>query len=737
MKPLYSPKELARIYNLIKISYSPSSYNFKDRLIENVSTGHKTELMPYVSYATEEYLCNKIESSWKTSLSTDTFGIAPVAHSKKLEEYIQLLCSEVPSPSIEPLSFFETFIKTDHLKFNSKILCKALGITPEEFVKNDVLTFLTIACYLCISTHSICADLKWTSTLMLDKFSYENLHNLQYLKDALAAKDAKGMYILNGVCNRFNIINVPIAYSINKEVGAIPFVDPDAGLVERCLSQFDPETHCELLKTLYSEAIAFGLEIAYLINTHTSTEVNSAIYSLLTIGASSDNDELTKLIYNTGVDTFVPAILLPADSEERFYTISEYIRSIEVQCTLDNICYNLAHGAYGNAYIHLPALFGAVISFAENYSLREFRVKQCAILYNYCKANGILKKEESTAEFYAGEDSELSGMLKEVLESAGVSEDSSKTKPKSKMLDLDEPDYKTSRKPSSHKDIYEDTSVSQALDGLIGNFKTDKYTYTIQDIYKYTDADKAKYEAIASHIKLVNTQLIKQIRDIKTYNSGGKYAGLRSGKLDRKALHKYKTDPNIFYQNIYKQKECDLAFGIVLDASGSMYGRGIEDGRTTMIVLHETLKALGINHSIIDHTCYNGKYYSDLRRYQCFKEDKGYTVRKNYALASITAESGNCDSGALWFMEKALLRTRNKDKICLIFSDGAPTECSGKDLVDQVRHMERNGIKVIGIGIGYPNISKYYSEYANGNNLKQMLDIVSNILKEYVLSKKE
>ena len=88
-------------------------------------------------------------------------------------------------------------------------------------------------------------------------------------------------------------------------------------------------------------------------------------------------------------------------------------------------------------------------------------------------------------------------------------------------------------------------------------------------------------------------------------------------------------------------------------------------------------------------------------------------------------------------MEKALDRVRNKDKICLIFSDGAPTECSGTELKEQVRHMEKKGIKVIGIGINFASIAKYYTDYANGRNLTDMLNIVAKILEEYVLKKKD
>jgi nitric oxide reductase activation protein len=201
-------------------------------------------------------------------------------------------------------------------------------------------------------------------------------------------------------------------------------------------------------------------------------------------------------------------------------------------------------------------------------------------------------------------------------------------------------------------------------------------------------------------------------------------------------MYRYKYDPNIFYDNSYKVLESDLAFGIVLDESGSMYGSGIENGRITMIVLHETLKALGINHSIIGHTS-QGTHHSEIYRYQAFKEDKSYSTCKNYALIKTAAKQGNCDSGALYYMEAALSRVQNKDKVCLIFSDGAPTECTGTELVDQVKHMERNGIKVIGIGINFESISKYYTEYANGRNLVDMLNIVAKILEEYVLKKKD
>jgi nitric oxide reductase activation protein len=274
----------------------------------------------------------------------------------------------------------------------------------------------------------------------------------------------------------------------------------------------------------------------------------------------------------------------------------------------------------------------------------------------------------------------------------------------------------------------------EELDKLNASFKHGMYEFNVKDIVDVSDNAKNNYNAIASKMSLLNTNLIRSIKEIKVYNSGGKNPGKKTGKIDRKNLYKYKTSKDIFFDNTYKIKECDLAFGIILDESGSMRGEGVRNGVATLIVLHETLKALNINHSIISHNSSN-YHQCHIKRFQTFKEDKPFQCDKNYAITNITGGRCNCDSGALYYMEQAFRRVKNKDKICLMFSDGEPTECSDTDLKEQIQHMEKAGIKVIGIGIDFPNIKEYYREYANGSSLKDMFDIVSNILKQYVLEK--
>lgn len=730
---MLTPKQLNAIYNRIKIRYNPSSYSFKDRLVNLTSyTARTAQTMETVDYLTESKLVGKIADFWAVPGTTPLKKFGSVVTGNWNDNFINEHCESANHDTriIEPFPYSSVVSWNDNLNVGIPCLARAFGI--KDFESTKMFEAYIALCYLLTTPKSIASDLKWISTLMPSIYSYENLHNMQYLKDALESRDTDNLYILMDSADPFNNINPPltgghkgefpnggysnIAASVTGETLSLKVIPSDSAIKSYNMLR---------LHVAYMEAVAFGLETAYMAKTYLSAKDNAMLH---TTWEHKVND-LTNLIYLKDKSVLIPALEMSDNPEERFLQISGYIQSPPVQHTIEN----MVHQAYsGNTYTSIPTTFGIVLAFAMNYSLRNIRIHQCAILYNYCKANKLLNKHDMNVE---GEVTEaFSGFMEAVTDSGAAG---TKDRKKS-MLDVDESGTSTlPPKRVLENEQHDGAQLSAMLDGLTDHFKTERYTFNIKEVYSDKEALRDKYMAIASKVKLVNTQLIKQIREIKTYNVGGKYAGLPKGKIDRKNIHKYKTDKNVFYNNTYKQKECDLAIGIVLDASGSMWGTGIENGIVTMIVLHETLKALGINHSIIDHTYYGSKYRTDIRRYQCFKEDKGYKLTKNYALADITAESGNCDSGALWFMEKALMRTKNKDKICLIFSDGAPTACSDIDLINQVRHMEKLGIKVIGIGIGFPNISKYYTDYANGNNLKEMLNITADILKEYVIMKKD
>jgi hypothetical protein len=380
---------------------------------------------------------------------------------------------------------------------------------------------------------------------------------------------------------------------------------------------------------------------------------------------------------------------------------------------------------------YVPYFMPILIDAVNEYALYQIRVKVALYLYNLAKAKGI----DKDLNMSAGEDEEAS------LEDMGLTPFSKAVSESNELLNgLEETEY-----PETTEDTKDDKSLAYKEDkfkeslSFTDNVKTllngNRYTYNVKEIPNDSRYEK-QYNDVKNTIKLITSNLIKEIKNIRTYNSGGKNSGQTVGKLDKKNLWKYKTDKNIFYNNNYKVKEMDLAFGLILDESGSMCGTKIVNGRIVMIMLHEVLQSLGINHSVIGHTA-KGNYNCIINKYYKFKEEPGYSISTPVSLASIESKWGNCDSGALYYMETLMKGIANKDKIVIIFSDGEPTECTENDLRNQVRHMEHNGIHVIGVGINFSSIKSYYPDNANGKNLTDMVNIVVSILKRYVLEKKK
>lgn len=400
------------------------------------------------------------------------------------------------------------------------------------------------------------------------------------------------------------------------------------------------------------------------------------------------------------------------DTKTRFEFYRDFMRDSDTQKWLEELS--------DNDFPLTNRMLVPFIAFAQCKALYTHRVESLRILYMYCKENNTLPQSEEDWGFESSTTAD-----RELLDAAVEQAES-------ELMNLE-----TSRKHSGDSataSIPTAASAISDLDARNGEFTMGSYEYIVEHKHITSEREKEAYDKVTSKVTLLCKDFVRKVKDIRTYNTGGKQPGMLSGKLDTKAMFRYKSSHDIFYNNTYKQLESDLAFGIVLDISGSMYGTGIENGKITMILLHEALKNLGINHAIIGHTS-DGTHNVRIEKYQSFKEEAGYNTFKNYALAGLCAQWGNCDSGALYYMHHCMRRVQNKDKIILIFSDGEPTECTALELIDEVRSIEADGIKVIGIGINFPNIARYYHDYANGRNLKDMLSIVSRILQEYILKK--
>lgn len=682
---LYTPREAVALYNRNKIKFNPSSYTLKENLILNKDLDSLAEEHIFTfAHGAEERLVETIRNSgyfFKANV-TSKIPINSVFTTKRegLAEFATI-------------KEYNLSIALDYLRDYCKIEASNL--------KGSLVMDAIVRMLIALDSDESCAKEMFWFITQLSNVPYSDLHSFNPLKKALETK-AQELPVL---CSY-----TPIQLTCNCIPDGIYSTDDTTGDIR--------------IATLY-KAYYYTLEFlwAYLRLGDTNLQ-RALVWAIENAGGGDFVSNGLYCIVNGELD--IPKEILamvgienPAD---RFAAYQEYMAKED----LNILKWAMAESQLPEYKTMNPAT-AMLISYAESCAVTHYRVNTIRILYTYCKENGLLNNEqENTIAPLEG----IAGMLAGAMSGAEDSQNKN-------LMDLDKGSKTPMPSVPSSSKYQGNDAIFEALDQLQADFKSDRYEFHVRDVRVTDDSAKPAYDTICSKVSLLNKALINRIKAIKTYNVGGKNPGMPSGKLDRKAMYRYKYDPNIFYDNSYKVLESDLAFGIILDISGSMHGKGITNGKTTMIVLHETLKALGINHSIIGHTARNGDYTCDIERYQAFREDKTYTVCKNYALVELQAQDENCDSGALYYMEKALERVKNKDKIVLIFSDGYPTACTGVDLIEQIKKMEKKGIKVIGIGIDFPSISQYYTDYANGRNLKDMLDIVSNILQEYILKKKD
>lgn len=707
---VFTPKVLMSKYITNKIRYNPKSYSFKDNLI--AATIHTNDIhINSVDYKCETLLEDLIARSYSVE------GL----HWRIHKDYaLDPTEKSVVYPRV--ITGTPCFIKRDNMYFKPENLIRYLNLSYNEYntthtdvlnednlnkllEKDELDALLQLHIALC-SAGSIVPYLAWQGS----DWNTLTLNQAIQMTPVVTALE--------------HSLKVPLVRFHESE--CVTFAPVNTKVPNVCdnwddiCSKSDNVIIEAILHNTYFKCVLYGFEVLHALYTIPNSKHIYTLEQLLL----RNTTEVSDILYNNNKGELnfatneIKDIVFTNDSEERFNKIVKYIEN--------NYIYESVKRCVTYTSM-VPEWLLETIGFCNEYAIWVNRVKYLSIIYKFCLDNKILDKfkEEQPYAYSA-----LTSDLEELRETMEMDVTNS-------LMDLDLGDsysnVDTSENDSTTPDFKsKHTPTAEALDKIKASYTDDKYRFDVEDVVD--TKVNTRYENIANHTYLLNKTLINRIKDIKVYNTGGKNPGKSKGKLDRKALYKYKTTKDIFYDNTYKVKESDLAFGIILDVSGSMHGKGIENGVATMIILHETLKALGINHAIITHTS-DGRYHSNIRRYQAFREDKTYSTLKNYALANIKSYYGNCDSGALYYMEQAFKRVKNKDKICLIFSDGEPTECTDTDLKEQVRSMERKGIKVIGIGIDYDNIREYYSDYANGKNLSEMFTIVSEILKQYVLEK--
>lgn len=613
------------------------------------------------------------------------------------------------------------FVDWNHLRVNEQDLIRLVGNGLSIHDPNVCAKTIYDEYLLALETWHLCVNQK--DSLIPNLFylgteyhnmSLEDLDDIKFARDLLSKKIA--------CCLPNN--SIPVDYG-NPVESFFYFSDMYIPSGNKSLNK-DVEYHFRL-GFMYS--LIYGFELMYYFK-DLSDVLKEQITKLLKINYE-DSSLLARYLFK--IDSSIDEIVIDSRLSACFDT-NNIQRFTYYKAYLEDILRDsdISKEIWCNpALFSIPNIFGRMVLGAHHHAYKMNRLKLITLYYTEARNTGVLNQAGEEAASFAEAFADLGSML-----GGGTSLDEEDNSLGSLIPDFSKASSLSKSDDGPAVADYSEKNISlDIMDALKKDLDKSMYEFDIQYV-KPDDGYKAAYMQVVENTRMIAHNLVRQIKEIKTYNVGGKNNGLTTGKLDKKNLHKYKHDQRIFYNNTYKVKEMDLAFGCILDESGSMSGSKVANGRIVMVLLHTVLNSLGINHSIIGHSGHYN-HQSDIYKYYQFKEEKGYTLRTPYHIMSADARSCNCDSGALYYMESVMKHVRNKDKIVIIFSDGQPTECTDAELRDQVKRMEKHGIHVIGVGINFESIKEYYPDNANGRNLQEMVDIVVKILKRYVLEKED
>lgn len=712
-------KTLDRLYVQAKISASPYDYSLKDRIVLEPSG---------LTYAAVTNMFNQGNISEHNLVEKLGMSCLDIANDE-LRASVYPLRSKKPFPNLD---WDNDYNASDTLR---TLMCSNTGVMYKHnnmiinesayarIAKDHGVNAATALLGLYVrmySPTSLTPQLALTLLKSTEGLDLDAVSNLAFVRESL---DKGAHYVPDvGLTKLCGQTLAQIFY-----MGCVDVNDPSSEIY--LAKQTMCHAYSEILRQNAIETAMFLCEIYRAFNSMSVPE-REALAPLLALESSY---AFLDLKYDVDSATYTSAefdAISKLTAEERFEAIPKYA---EEQLRKN---FPQAYSWDGNdilRYMQSCNVQGSVIARICHdlhcKAWEDFRVKNFALMLQMCKEKGVDISDMQAPMDYDGS-------------SCGVGVDGGGSLADAATRDFGSMHMGTKYSPDEQASPGDVGGKSQAgtppqLETMSNLLKAcdPKYGISVENVVNnrgYKDA----YLKLLDPIENITKELTKQIREIKTYNFGGKNAGKSRGKLDPHTMCRYKTDPNIFYDTTYKIREMDLAFGIILDQSGSMTGDGICNGMISLILLHHVLASLRINHAIVGHNSHN--YNSaNILKYVSFNEDPAHTMETPYVLANLSARSGNCDSGALNYMEHYIKRTRNKDKIVLIFSDGEPSQCDEADLVRQVRKMEAEGIHVIGLGIDFENIKHYYPDHANGRNLSEMVSILVSILKRYVLDKRD
>lgn len=208
--------------------------------------------------------------------------------------------------------------------------------------------------------------------------------------------------------------------------------------------------------------------------------------------------------------------------------------------------------------------------------------------------------------------------------------------------------------------------------------------------------NKPLSDEIKKQGKFANKQLQKIFLNKKSFNSSNR----RSGQVDTSGLWKLGVEDYNVFKKTGNPNLSDYAVNVLVDASGSMMGAGDNKGNTKLQLAYESTAMIeealrGLVSTRITFFTEMGStvVHSTVRDFDQVSKDT-LSWKRIPALQN----AGNRDGYSIAIATQELLKRKEKKKILIVLSDGAPWDQG--EVTSAVREARKKGIVVIGIAFG-------------------------------------
>jgi len=284
-----------------------------------------------------------------------------------------------------------------------------------------------------------------------------------------------------------------------------------------------------------------------------------------------------------------------------------------------------------------------------------------------------------------------------------VSSDSSKEKLENDIKSFLSEKEKLSAMPKNEKSttIYDNTNFD--CSNLHKNIKIEVIKPKINKNLKRAYQNMVtKYQLqINSYSSNISQYLKADIEDIEEKKLFG--SGISSKNLSD-------TKKRYWHRKQINQGIPNIGFLFLIDGSGSMKGKFMDNVMASMVIIHEVFKKTNIQHSIVEHRA----IYEEPKLVHNILVDFQYKKEEAYNILGLEADEGTREGFSLYWAEKHLKKNCQAEyKIIIMISDGAPSHtCEGtidyvppvsiKDTAEAVKKIIRRGTPIIAIALENP-----------------------------------